>query len=91
MSLVEESYNSDNSLIKTTTLKKYKFMFGAGMQNQWIESNILFLDFVASSHEQIVKASIEARELVVTKADEAALPKFKEKEDTELHLSGLEY
>ena len=54
------------------------------MQKKWVENNTKFLNHVGTNFGPIVTASIEAKELVVTKVDPDELPMLKtKKEETE--------
>ena len=72
-------------------LEKCKFVYGMGMQKVWVESNRLFLNYVAAKYGQSVKASLLAGDIVVTEIDEDIIPKFDTEEAEKEHLAGLKY
>ena len=74
-----------------SSLDKCKFIYGQGMQRQWVESITLFMDFVGGRYGQSVKASLEAGEVIVTEVDESLLKKFDKEEDQTAYLKGLKY
>ena len=73
------------------SLEKCRFIYGAGMQKQWVASSTIFLDFVGSRCGQSVKASLEAGELVVTEVDAKYLKKFETEKDEKDYLAGLKH
>ena len=62
-----------------------------GMQKVWVESNRLFLNYVAAKYRQSVRSSLLAREIVVTEVDEDIIPKFDTEEAEQKHLDSLKY
>ena len=79
---------------KTVTadgLEKCCFFYSKGMQDNWIESSNIFLDYVESNFGQSVKALLIEGELVVTEVDESLIPKFETAEAEVDYLSKLKY
>jgi len=72
-------------------LEKCCFYYGKGMQNNWMESNRVFMDYIGCTFGQSVKASLIAGELVVTEVDESLLPKFVTAEAEKDYLSELKH
>ena len=70
---------------------KYRFSYGQGMQKQWIESNSIFIDLVASKYEQSIRSSLESGEVIVTEVDKSVLIKFDTKEEMKAHIASLKY
>jgi len=59
------------------------------MQDRWIESNNVLLDYVGSRYGQSVRASLVAGSLTVTEVDEELLSKFNTADDEKKHLEYL--
>ena len=72
-------------------LTKRNFFYGPGMQNNQMEFNTIFLQYVASKFGQSAKATLLAETLVVTEVDTSKLPRFKTKQDKEDYLDKLEF
>ena len=50
-------------------LEKYKFAYSQGMQKQWVESNGLFLTYMAAKYRQSARVSLLAGKVVITEVD----------------------
>ena len=72
-------------------LEKCKFVYGQGMQRMWVESNAIFLNWVAAKYGQSVKASLLLGEVLVSEVDEDVIPKFDTKEAEKVYLADLKY
>ena len=92
-SVLEDSSISDKLVTggASSGVEKVRFIYGQGMQKQWVEGIGLFLDFVGSRHGQSVKASLEAGELVVTEDDEGVLRKFDAEVEMKAYVSTLKH
>ena len=91
--MLEDSTISDKMVaaVAPVGLEKCRFIYGPGMQKQWVESISVFLDFVGSRYGQSVKASLEAGELVVTEVDETVLRKFYTEAEMKAHVAWLKH
>lgn len=88
------SYNYTNKPsinIKTLGLEKYIFYYGIWMQKVQVESNSIFLDWVASKYGQSTRALVIAGELVVTEVNKDLILKFDTANDETNHLETLKY
>ena len=83
--------DKDTTDLTSTGLAKRHLFYGPGMQTNWMDTNILFLRFLASKFGQSTKASLLAETLVVTEVDSSKLPKFKTKKEKAEYLATLEF
>ena len=86
--------NKDSKIetdLTSAGLTKRNFFYRPGMQNNWIEFNIIFLQYVASKFGQSAKTILLAEALAVTEVDSSKLPRLKTKQDKEDYLDKLEF
>ena len=72
-------------------LTKRNFFYSPGMQNNWMEFNIIILQYITSKFGQSAKTTLFAETLVVTEVDSSKLPRLKTKQDKEDYLDKLEF
>ena len=72
-------------------LDKCKFDYGQGMHQNWVENNVVLMDYVGNKFGQSVKVSMLAGKMIVTEVDNKLIPKFKTEEDKKMCLDELEH
>ena len=58
-------------------LEKCKFDYGQGMHQNWVENNVVLMDYVGNKFGQSVKVSMLSRKMIVTEIDDKLIPKVK--------------
>ena len=72
-------------------IRKNYVYYGQFMQNNFIETNVVFMKHIYSKFGQSAKASLLKETLVVTEVETVKLPKFKIIEEQIEHIEKLEF
>ena len=77
--------------VSVSGFEKLNFHCGQGMQQNWVDNNVVLMDCVGNKFSQSVMVFMLAVKMIVAEADDKLIPKFKTEADKKTHAYGLEH
>ena len=61
------------------------------MQQNWVDNNVVLMDYVGNKLVQSVKVSMLSVKMIVTEVDDKFIPTFKTKDNKNMYAEALEH